>query len=122
MSQSPLHVSRYSQQARDMRTTQRWEGTGGLGADMQGMAEPVRATTKKFTTPPPGSRFTQRIPYQSLRTRKEFKKTNSPTRVVQYPRMKANDVTIAKPNKRSWKGLLGIAETTYPHPIGETFI
>ena len=46
MNQTPLHDSRYSQQARNIMVTHGWSGTGGIGVNKQGRAEPVGTEIK----------------------------------------------------------------------------
>ena len=133
MNQTPLHDSRYSQQARNIMVAQGWDGTGGIGVNKQGRAEPIGTEIKS----------PRRCPLVGIATSEEHRDEWGPevygylTRVYGQERIQFVDFTYqGRPiltsisnrcdhdrarSVRCWKAVLGIAENTYPNPQGVTF-
>ena len=132
--QTPLHGYRYSPSVCKMMWKEGWWGGAGLGKNKQGVKDPI--------LPNAGPKMKKSTPLVGVATSDEFRHLGNEVfgylrrivnvEYVQLVELSYSGVPIPTDALRRcdhnrarevlrWKGVLGIAENTYPHPAGVTF-
>ena len=130
--QSPLHGYRYSPSVCKMMWKEGWWGGTGLGKSKQGIKDPIMMEKKKA----------KHTPLVGVATGEDFRVLGNEVfgylkkivnvEYIQLADLSYSGIPIPTDSLRRcdhsrarevlrWKGVLGIAENTYPHPEGVTF-